>query len=277
MTPPLPVLVVLWYTVYCMLISVLMNCGLFLLVSVRTSASGASVACSRHRMSGTAYVLPRMLMHATLTASPRSLPMSGAGLQSDGNGSPCCVGVGIRGAVTGGDAAIGWASVRVICSGCSVCAAGVGCGLGGRMYEVMGSWPGRIDEFFLDFAVFVCISLVAGGTRYEVMGRCPGRIEAFLFIIAVFIGAKLAAGAGCKNEVMGRCPGMFEAFLFSFVDVAVAIFLACFLSVEAAAMLRGSAGAVATEAACRMGPAAGAVGNFCDEGRARIAGPRMSR
>jgi hypothetical protein len=35
-------------------------------------------------MSALAYVLPLMLMHASLTASPRSLPVSGAVLQGGG-------------------------------------------------------------------------------------------------------------------------------------------------------------------------------------------------
>ena len=35
-------------------------------------------------MSALAYVLPRILMHASLTASPRSLPVSGAVLQDGG-------------------------------------------------------------------------------------------------------------------------------------------------------------------------------------------------
>jgi hypothetical protein len=71
--------------VYCALMSLHRNCGFFLFVSVRMRTSGAFVSCIMHRMSATAFVLPRMFMHAILTTSSRSLPVwAGAGLQGVG-------------------------------------------------------------------------------------------------------------------------------------------------------------------------------------------------
>ena len=86
-SPPLPSAVLLLCTVYRELMSLHINCGFFLFVSVRMRTSGASVSCIKQRMSATALVLPRILMHAILTASSRSLPAwIGAGLQGGSEG-----------------------------------------------------------------------------------------------------------------------------------------------------------------------------------------------
>jgi hypothetical protein len=90
--------------VYRALISLLMHWGFFLLVSVSMSASGASVSCSTHCMSGLAYVLPLILMHASLSSSPRLLPCAGALLQGgEDRGELCVVAGGVAaGAALGG-------------------------------------------------------------------------------------------------------------------------------------------------------------------------------
>jgi hypothetical protein len=198
-------------------------------------------------MSALAYVLPRMLMHVSLTASPRLLPVSGAVLQG-GRQVSDMFGMGGEGAVS--------SVAKVLCLS-GVCRCGLP-GAGGSL-QALSAGAGKGP-------VLHSLSAVSGGFSTHVDSCCtrcmycrivacfrPGAVclvvLLVLFIVVLFTGG---ACSPCASGPLWR-HAWIVARRGSLVSAAGAGICACAAAVAAAAVAAGSAALVHLVVAVAVG------------------------